>query len=129
MESGLPVLEDSIIQLERGSSLSTAETALMEYLNKGHKVDGIICTSDNQAIGAMAALKRMELSIPGDVRVFGFDNQLQSRICSPSLSTIERYPNQLGNVAAETLLKLIRKEETEKRIVVPCSLVERTSTM
>ena len=129
LESGLYAGSDTIIQLGRGSSLSTAETSLMEYINDGNKVDGIVCTSDNQAIGTMTALRRLNLSVPRDVKVFGFDNQLQSRICSPSLSTIERYPSQVVSTAAETLLKLIRREAIEKRIIIPCSLIERESTM
>ena len=127
-ESGLHAGNDTIIQLKKGTSLYQSETAIMDYLGQEKKIDGIICTSDNQAIGAMAALKRLNYSIPKDVKVFGFDNQLQSRICSPSLSTIERYPSEMGKTAAEILLKLIRNEETEKKTVISCSLVEREST-
>ena len=119
-----------IIQLGKGSSLINSETSIVEYIKKGNKVDGIICTSDNQAIGAMAGLKRLDLKVPEDVKVFGFDNQLQSRICTPTLSTIERDPTALGKRSAELLLSLIRnkKEDHPSRTILNCRLIERHST-
>ncbi|MBR5340502.1 MAG: LacI family DNA-binding transcriptional regulator [Erysipelotrichaceae bacterium] len=121
--------QSTVIQLPKGSSLINTETAVIEYLDAGNKIDGIICTSDNQAISAMMGLKRKGLRVPEDVKVFGFDNQLQSRICTPSLSTIERNPSAMGNAAAETLLKLIKKQENiPETLIFDCSLIERDST-
>ena len=122
--------DSTILQLDQGPSLYNAEAAIVDYISKGNKVDGVICTSDNQAIGCMTGLKRLGLRIPEDVKVFGFDNQLQSRICIPTLSTIERDPVSMGTRAAELLLKLIRnrKEEVPHETIFKCSLVEREST-
>ncbi len=125
---GLTANKDTILQLESGPSIVNAETAIMKYISEGNKVDGVICTSDNQAIGAMEGLKRLKLRIPEDVKVFGFDNQFQSRICTPTLSTIERDPSTLANISSQKLLELINGEETEKKTVLKCSLIEREST-
>ena len=117
-----------IIQLGSGPSIVQSETSVYNYIAQGNKVDGIICTSDNQAIGAMEAVKRLGLRVPEDVKVFGFDNQLQSRICTPSLSTIERSPSSMGRIASEVLMNLIRNKPVSKKTVLNCSLVHREST-
>ncbi len=128
-EHGLKVDDSAIIQLPSGSSLINTETAIVDYLTEGKQIDGIVCTSDNQAIGAMTGLKRMGLSVPEDVKVFGFDNQIQSRLCTPSLSTIHRQPSLMGEKAAEILMKLIKKtEDIPQETVINCSLIERRST-
>ena len=129
-ERGFNDGEERIIRLHRGSSLITAETQIVEYLEQGNKVDGVICTSDNQAIAVMAGLKRCGLRVPEDVKVFGFDNQLQSRICTPTLSTIERNPSLMGKIAAECLLHLLNGEDDQvpQHTQIDCSLVEREST-
>lgn len=129
-ENTLSVSSDRIIQLDQGASLINAETAIVDHLNKGNKVDGVVCTSDNQAIGCMAGLKRMGLRIPEDVKVFGFDNQFRSRICTPTLSTIEREPVRMGKTAADLLLKPIRnkKEDLPHETILKCRLIERGST-
>ena len=127
---GLKASKDTIIQLSQGPSLYNAESEIVDYISKGNKVDGIICTSDNQAIGCMAGLKRLGLRVPEDVKVFGFDNQLQSRICTPSLSTIERDPVVIASTSAKLLLDLIRnkKEDHPSRTILPCRIIEREST-
>lgn len=120
--------EKTVIQLPEGPSIVQTETMIYNYISAGNKVDGIICTSDNQAIGAMAGVKRLGLRVPEDVKVFGFDNQFQSRICTPTLSTIERSPSSLGKISSEILLNLIRNKPIDKKTVISCSLVEREST-
>ena len=128
-DNNMPVSRDSIIQLQRGASIIQTENQLMDYINSGKKVDGVICTSDNQAIGAMTAFKRLGLRVPEDAKVFGFDNQFQSRVCTPTLSTIERHPTQLGEAASELLIGLIRGEkDIEHDIVIKGDLIEREST-
>jgi len=121
-------LPEKIIQLGRGPSFIQCETAVFNYLSEGNKVDGIVCTSDNQAIGAMAAVKRRGLRVPEDVKVYGFDNQFHSRISTPSLSTVERSPSSLARIASEVLMNLIRKKPAEKTTVLDCTLIEREST-
>ena len=121
-------LAGNIIQLERGSSLVNTRRQLIDYLDKGNKVDGVVCTSDNQAISAMMGLKEKGLHVPEDVKVFGFDNQIQSAICNPTLSTIERDPIRLGKAASENLLAMMNNEEVPPETVIECSLVEREST-
>ena len=126
---GLPVDPDKmIIQLPEGPSIVHTETMIYNYISEGNNVDGIICTSDNQAIGAMEGVRRHGLRVPEDVKVFGFDNQLQSRICTPTLSTIERSPSSLGKISSETLLNIIKNKPFDKKTAINCSIVEREST-
>lgn len=127
-QNGLPAGRESIIQLPEGPSIVNAETAIFDYVSSGRKIDGVICTSDNQALGAMEALRRLDLRVPEDVKVFGFDNQLQSKVCKPTLSTIERSPSLFGKISSETLFRLIKNKPVEKKTVIRCSLVERESS-
>ena len=127
-DHGLPVSRESIIQLESGPSIVHSETSVYNYISRGNKVDGIICTSDNQAIGAMEGVRRRGLRVPEDIKVYGFDNQFQSRISTPTLSTVERSPSSLGKISSEVLMNLIRNKPAEKTTVLSCSLVQREST-
>ncbi len=122
--------DDTIIQMSKGVSLELAEIEVINYIQKGNPVDGIVCTSDNQAIGAMTGLKRLGIRIPEDVKVIGFDNQFQSRICTPTLSTLERDPYQIGTISSENLLRLIRGEtDVPRHVTLDTYLIERESTL
>ena len=127
-DHGFPASRQMIIQLESGPSIIHSETSVFNYISRGNKVDGIICTSDNQAIGAMEAVKRRGYRVPEDIKVYGFDNQFQSRISTPTLSTVERSPSSLGRISSEVLMNLIRNKPAEKQTILSCSLVQREST-
>ena len=127
-DHGFPASRQTIIQLESGPSIVHSETSVFNYISRGNKVDGIICTSDNQAIGAMEGVKRRGYRVPEDIKVYGFDNQFQSRISTPTLSTVERSPSSLGRISSEVLMNLIRNKPAEKHTILSCSLVQREST-
>lgn len=105
------------------------EILVYQFLQNHLPLDGIITASEPAALGAMYALARAGLSVPGDVRIVGFDNTLYSLLISPPLSSIERNPQKIANRACELLLRLIAGEKDEMAdIVVPVDLVERESS-
>ncbi len=64
----------------------------------------LVCANDQTAIGAMAALQHVGLSVPGDVAVTGFDGIQLGRHLRPSLTTVVQPMTALGD-AAVTMLK------------------------
>lgn len=65
--------------------------------------DGFACANDYLAIHLMAALKKMGLSIPGDVMVTGFDGSLEATVVDPPLSTARIPSAEIGRLAATLL--------------------------
>ena len=105
------------------------EVLVHQFLRNNLPVDGIITASEPAALGAMYALTSEGLSVPGDVRVVGFDNTLSSLMTTPPLSSIERYPSKMAEQACQVLLDLMEGREPEKmEVTVPIHLVERESS-
>lgn len=71
----------------------------------------IIVPDDFSAIGAINAAAEMGLSIPDDLSIAGYDGIKMTQIMNPSLTTFEQDTHAIGRIAAEILLKIIRKEE------------------
>ena len=65
--------------------------------------------------------------IPGDVAVAGFDDSLFARILTPPLTTVRAPIEQVGQAAVRQLLRLIRAEQVEARLVLPTELIIRQS--
>lgn len=106
-----------------------AEVLVYQFLKNGLPLDGIITASEPAALGAMYALNSAELSVPGDVRIVGFDNSLYSLLTTPPLSSMERHPRQMAAASCELLLRLIEGEQPEEmEVTIPVSLVERGSS-
>lgn len=89
----------------------------------------LFCVNDYAAIGAIQALKRLELRIPEDVAVAGFDDIALSSFFDPSLTTVRQSMTELGRVAAERLLAMIQNNTMEENeTILPVELVIREST-
>ena len=70
--------------------------------------DAFICGNDLLAIRLMTALKRMGISVPGDVMVTGFDGQPQAAVVEPALTTAYIPSAEIGRCAADMLYHRIR---------------------
>ena len=75
------------------------------------------------------ALKSMGLSIPGDIRITGFDNSAESRIIDPPLTTADIPGDSMGHMAADLLLSRMQHPEMSYRIVyAQTKVITRAST-
>lgn len=105
------------------------EIAVSEYIKSGQIPDGIVCPNDSLALGAMYAVRRAGLKIPDDVQIIGFDNTLQSKITSPSISSVTRNPELLAEKAAEMIMNAIdNKEIKNKHIELETHIIKRETT-
>ena len=63
--------------------------------------------NDVSAIGAIRALREAGLRVPEDVSVVGFDDVQSAAFKNPGLTTVRQPLQQMGSLAAETLLQQI----------------------
>lgn len=102
-------LDTSICVLERDNlSYSSEDWLFVQIERMPVKPDALICANDFLAILVMKALKRMGLSIPGDVMVAGFDGIPQSAVVEPSLTTVQIPNMDIGHMAADVLLDRLK---------------------
>ncbi len=81
-----------------------------KLLKTGRPFTAIFAFNDVTAIGAILALREAGLRVPQDVSVLGFDDVLIASTNNPPLTTIHQPLRAMGQVAATTLLGLIRDE-------------------
>ncbi|MDX0951544.1 LacI family DNA-binding transcriptional regulator [Sinorhizobium medicae] len=95
----------------------------------GKQPDAIFCGSDEIARGVIDALRDLDLSVPNDVAVVGFDNwEVISRQTRPPLTTVDMELKELGRQAGLAILALTRDEAIDTGIQrLSCSLVVRES--
>ena len=101
------------------------------FNNDNERPDAIFCTSDTLALGTINALKEMNINIPDDVGVVGYSNDTFSEIISPSLTSIEQSPQEIGSNAAKILINIIDSENVDhakKSLVIKSKLIVRDST-
>ena len=102
-----------------------------ELLKHNQAFTAIFAFNDVTAIGAVSALREAGLRVPKDISVLGFDDITAASMHHPPLTTIHQPLRSMGQVAASTLLSLIRREIPHPHpaaITVYPKLVVRKST-
>jgi DNA-binding LacI/PurR family transcriptional regulator len=88
-------VEHALFSLEGGQA---ATTRMLR-----HGITGVICGSDVLALGAIRAVRRAGLSVPGDVSVVGFDDSGFMNCTDPPLTTIRQPIESMGKTAVALL--------------------------
>jgi LacI family transcriptional regulator len=94
--------------------------------------DGIFATNDLIGAIAIQVLKENNLSVPDDIAIVGFNNDILSIITDPKLTTINYPGYELGEIAAQKLIaQLEGKEDASENqtIIIKSELICRESSM
>lgn len=73
----------------------------------------IFAVNDLMAIGCMKALREMGLSVPRDVSVLGYDNIDMSKLCTPTLTTVNQPKYDLGVKSVDMLLRRLEERGSQ----------------
>lgn len=125
---GLPVEEQFIKYGE--FSKAKAKEITHEFFKGERDVTAIFASSDMMAFGAIEALKDMDIRVPEDIAVVGFDDITIARLYKPALTTVHQQGYKMGEEAAKMLISIIRGERNHRapeNIRIPARLVVRES--
>ncbi len=116
-----PPVEHALFSLEGGQA---ATTRLLR-----HGVTGVICGSDVLALGAIRAVRRAGLSVPGDVSVVGYDDSAFMNCTDPPLTTVRQPIEAMGKAAVALLVSQIENMAVyPEELLFEPELVVRGST-
>jgi DNA-binding LacI/PurR family transcriptional regulator len=95
----------------------------------GCRATAILAANDLAALGVLQALSEMDLVVPDDVSLIGYDNAWLAEMRLLSLTTIDQARHELGATAVELLIdRLDRGRKEARHVVVTPSLVVRATT-
>ncbi len=115
------VFEGNFLQLD-------GYTGAQVLLDLPRPPSAIFPSNDVMAMGVMDAVRSRGLRVPGDISVVGFDDIPQAALVRPALTTVNQPLEKMGRVAAQKLLDLLQKPDTEaERIELPTELIIRES--
>lgn len=106
-----------------------AMRALREAFKNDNAFDGVFASNDLIAVITVNLLKELGISVPGEVKVVGFDDTMIARFSYPSITTIRQNTDKIAREAAEMLYRLMKNEiVTERERIIPVELIVREST-
>ena len=98
-DEALGWIAQSLFTLEGGAA------AASRLLAQG--ATAIVCGSDLMALGAIQAVRRAGLSVPGDVSVVGYDDSPLVAFVDPPLTTIRQSVQAMGVAAVDAVVEAI----------------------
>ncbi|WP_428774532.1 gluconate operon transcriptional repressor GntR [Vibrio sp.] len=98
-------LEPITLQTEDASSFTLGSKLLEQLIEHYPDADGIICTNDDLAIGAVYECQRRGIQIPQQMAIAGFHGHDISRAMNPRLTTVVTPREQIGAIAAQQLIE------------------------
>ena len=124
--SGIPLDEDLI---QTGDF--TTETAVVcahALLSLPNPPTAIFAANDMSAMGVYQAAAERSVRIPEDLSVVGFDDLRESLYLNPALTTVSQFVPEMGYIAIEMLVKLMRGETLKNDLhKIQTELVVRNS--
>ena len=99
-----------------------------ELLRLENRPTAIFAASDATAWGVYRAAEEAGIRIPEDLSVIGFDNLPASACLQPGLTTIDQFVSEMGTLATEMVVKLVKGDAIEYKLhKIPTQLVVRGS--
>ncbi|MBQ6348246.1 MAG: LacI family DNA-binding transcriptional regulator [Clostridia bacterium] len=121
--AGVPVDERFCLKILNPEQLTNALVAMKEF------PEVFICANDFVADDAIYALRKLGKSVPEDVLFCGYDDSPQSRIMTPSLTTVHIHTQIMAVTAMQLLLSRIEQPSLDYRTVhTETELIYRDST-
>jgi LacI family transcriptional regulator len=126
------IQEKSSVVFTESFGITSGYRAVLEMMALiKNRPDVIFVTSDDIALGVLKGLRDLDIRVPEDVQLIGFDDMPFSKHYTPSLTTIAQNRYELGTLAAKTLIHKIENPDDEMNMVtrVPVQLIVRESTI
>ncbi|MEU2714171.1 LacI family DNA-binding transcriptional regulator [Streptomyces sp. NPDC007205] len=119
---------DERLLVSGNSESAGAEQATAALLALPDPPTALVTANNAMTIGALRALHRQGLSVPGDMALCCFDDFAWADLFSPRLTAIAQPSRELGAQAVQVLLERLDEPRRPTRTVrLPCAFVHRTS--
>jgi DNA-binding LacI/PurR family transcriptional regulator len=112
--AGLPA-NDSLVA-EGDWTAASGAAGLQQLLAVHPEIDAIFVSNDQMALGSIQTTRRMNLRVPEDLAIIGYDDIPESEFFCPPLSSMRQPMLDLGCKAVDELVYLIECWQTDKII-------------
>ncbi|SET02320.1 substrate-binding domain-containing protein [Thorsellia anophelis] len=93
---------------EEHSSYTLGKQLFNEAITKNPQLEGVFCTNDDIAVGAILACHDAHISIPSEMAIVGYNALDIGYAISPTLTSIKVPLFEIGKISADMILKSIQ---------------------
>lgn len=93
-------------------TIADGQDVLQRIMVMKHRPDAVIAGSDQAAAGMIAEAQTMQLKVPEELAVLGFDDQPLSQVVARPLTTIHQPVHEIG----DRIANMVADDLEEKRL-------------
>lgn len=99
------------------------------FINKHPEIDGIFAINDNLAIRLLNRTKELNINVPNQIQIIGFDNIPAASFVTPTLTTISQNTKRIAEMSVNSILNSIVGQGAKgSKLLIPVNLILRQST-
>ncbi len=121
-------LDRNIRVVEAVQTSREVQAVARQLLQSRNRPDAIFCWTDFIALEVLSVARDLNLSVPDDLAVVGYDNTWHCDLTQNALTSIDQSGQVLGLQAARLLIERIGGRERPEHFVVTPRLVARASS-
>lgn len=134
-QKGIPVFNNLVkgyytSEIKSSEKFEEEVTSLIgELVENIPRPTAIFCSNDQVAILVKEILARLDIKVPGDISLIGFDDSKLVRLNNVSITSLTHPKRWAGKKAAEIILDNIKKDKTKynENIIFTPRLIKRDS--
>jgi LacI family transcriptional regulator len=134
-ESGMAVDRTAVPSMYGNHQIEGGRQATVELLEHAPTLTAIFVLNDLMALGALEASRASGRRVPADLSIVGFDDIPFAALANPPLTTVGQPIRQLGEQAADLLLRVLDhgpaltvEAAAQPNVLLPNELIVRGST-
>ena len=121
---------DPLLLIPSAPTRRGGHDSVQRLLQMEKRPTAALCFNDGVALGVIKALQLSDLKVGADFGVVGFNNTADAAQSLPGLTTIDTSPRQLGETAAELLIRRIEKPDSPiQTVILQPKLIVRESSL
>lgn len=120
---------DPSLIVECGPTMEDSYQATRKLLEGTSRPTALLAVNDLLALGALRAIKDLNLNVPEDISLVGYDDIPAAKYLVPRLTTASKDGKEMGRAATRLLLaRLQDPDRPRQEIRMPARLILREST-
>ncbi|RJG26804.1 LacI family DNA-binding transcriptional regulator [Paenibacillus thiaminolyticus] len=103
--------------------------AMSFFMSLPERPTALVAIDDVVAFGVLRGLMELGYRVPDDLSLVSFNNVPLSELATPPITSVDIGIYQLGYTASQTLIRSIKGEPMQQRLIIPHRLIVRESSL
>ena len=117
-------IQTDVQRFENLDYVDLVERNLIEHPD----IDGLFANSDVIAAQAMQVCRKLNIRVPEQMKIVGFDDSIVATVTAPQLTSVHQPMKEMAECAVNLLHNAVQGKIVAKRTVLPVQLVKRETT-